>query len=111
MAQVRVVLPEPKQLGVWAFLLPLGQWQVLAHLYLPGATRKKRRWLGQSQRLERQPGAQAGLTVEVHLHEASVSKLGEGAVLFNAQKPRQRMKKKEEVRNILYTNRFHLLTI
>ena len=69
---------------------------VLTHPQLLGATENKS-LLGESQKCDRGPRAEARLTEKVHLlHNTTSSTLGEMAVLYHAWKPTQIVKQNEE---------------
>lgn len=72
---------------------------MLANPQLLRDTKNKERCLGHHKGFKRQPRASTELKDKVHpLQKATLSRLGEVAVLSNAQKPTERIKENEETK-------------
>lgn len=79
---------QPKsRYGLRSF--PPGHWQILAQPQWSGPIKIKNWQLEQSQKLERQPRARAGLNDKFHPHEAFPLRLGEVAISSNAQRAKK----------------------
>ena len=70
---------------VLSTIRPFGTWMDLGISFNTRSHNGKRRQLGQSQRFQRQPRAEARLNNEINLYTRSLpSRLGEVVILFNA---------------------------
>lgn len=95
--------PAPR---CWLQSSLLGHWWVSAHPQLLGATKNREVILDNRQGLTDNQGAK--LIDKVHLlHETSPPRLGEVALLANAQKPTQRVQENKEKSNIFQRKEQH----
>jgi len=90
---------------MWVIPMLLGHQQILTYPNLLGTTKSKDSGLCKHRGLRKIKAQVKLIDKDYFLHEASLSRLGDMAVLSNVQKPVQRVKENKEQRNMFQTNK------